>query len=283
MTYNTRVFVGLAAILMMAVVFAQPVMAETYTSIVGLNDMTATCITNPSFENPVQITDGFGPMDVYTGWTKNSGSSGSRIVNPTAADIYGAGGSVLPAPSLPNAGAASNCIPPVGYTMAADGSQCLATWKDAFIAQTIHGVGTTANFSTAVHQTYVMTWEYAIPATYGNAWGWTVGIFYSSSSAFMQCNDDTAFDATYTSGHYPMNAGTMYQFAYSFSTDTCTKNFTGKTMTIRLGGGTTSGTGYNYFDNIHLYGPVPEPSTVALLVTGALGMLAYAWRRKRRK
>jgi hypothetical protein len=283
MTYNTRVFVGLAAILMMAVVFAQPVMAETYSSIVGLNDMTATCLTNPSFENP-SVGDGqFGPVDVYPGWTKNSGSSGSRVWNPTNADFYGSTGNVLPTPILPNPGAPSSVIPAVGYIIVPDGSQVLATWKDAFIAQTVHGVGTTANFSTAAHQTYVMTWEYGIPLTYGNAWGWTVGIFYSSSSAFMQCNDDTSFDAGNTSGHYPLSAGYLYQFTYSFSTDTCTKNFTGKTMTIRLGGGTTSGTGYNCFDNIHLYGPVPEPSTVALLVTGALGMLAYAWRRKRRK
>ncbi len=55
-------------------------------------------------------------------------------------------------------------------------------------------------------------------------------------------------------------------------------------MTVRLGGGTTAGTGYDYFDNIHVYGPVvPEPSTVALLVTGGLALLAYAWRKKRRK
>jgi hypothetical protein len=284
--------VGLAAILLMAVVFAQPVMAgsETYTSIVGLNDMTATCLTNASFEAPDiagSSGDGqFATVDTYTGWTKNSGSSGSRVWNPTNADFYGSTGNVLPDPLLPNPGAASSAIPPVGFTPKADGSQVLATWKDAFIAQTVHNVGNTAsNYTTALHQTYVMTWEFGTPMSYGNAWGFTVGLFYSNSSAFMQCNNDTSYDPAYPSGHYPAenNAGYLYQYAYSFATDSCTKNFTGKSMTIRLGGGTTSGVGYNVFDNIHLYGPVPEPSTVALLVTGALGMLAYAWRRKRRK
>ncbi len=305
MTYNTRVFVGLAAIVLMAVVFAQPSVAsqptETYTSVSGLYDMTqlspydglgmTSMLTNPGFEaNVVSTGDGTGLLETYAGWSHNSGSTGSYTWNPSGTNLYGATGNVMPAPYFPGTTSTTtpyntaSATPPHGFTVDSSGSQVLATWKDAFIAQTVHSFANTAsNYTTTAHQTYVMTWEYGCPTTIGSASGVSVGIFYSGSSNFFLCNDDTCYDNGHTDGGYGQQTGFMYQYAWSFATDSCTKNFVGKTLTIRLGGGTTGGTGYNYFDNIHLYGPVPEPSTVALLVTGALGMLAYAWRRKRRK
>jgi hypothetical protein len=244
-------------------------------------------LTNPGFEANV-AADGTGVLETYTGWNHNSGSTGSYTWNPSATQIYGAGDGVMPAPLFPGDSNSTrhlpSATPPAGFTVDSSGSQVLATWKDAFIAQTIHSFANTAsNYTASAHQTYVMTWEYGNPTTIGGASGVSVGIFYSGSSAFFLANDDTCYDAGHTDGGYGNAAGYMYQYAWSFTTDACTKNYVGKTMTIRLGGGTTGGTGYNYFDNIHIYGPVPEPSTVALLVTGALGMLAYAWRRKRRK
>ena len=204
MNYNTRVFVGVAAILLMAVVFAQPGLGqgkETYSSLTGLLDMTTNCLTNPSFEANV-VADGQGAVDTYAGWTKNTGSNGSMTYNPTSADIIGAGGNAPPTPTtLPGLGSPS-VIPPVGYTVASGGSQVLATWKTAFIAQTVHTVANTAsNFTTGANQTYVMTWEYGTPATLGSASGWTVGIFYANSSAFFMVNGDTSFDAQNSGGH----------------------------------------------------------------------------------
>jgi hypothetical protein len=161
------------------------------------------------------------------------------------------------------------------------------------MAQTIKN-GSGANLTTAAHQTFVMTFEKGYDAVKGSAGGDTEGIYYASASNFFMINNDTCFDnsGVRTDGNYGAASGQMYQYAWSFSTDSCSKTYTGKTMTIRLGGGTTSGGGYNYFDNIHLYGqnngalfagtvPTPEPSTVTLLVTGGLGILAYTWRRRR--
>ena len=127
-----------------------------------------------------------------------------------------------------------------------------------------------------------------------------MGLFYSSNSWFLLVNNDTSFDSTHTSGGHYLAPGSgngglggFEQFSYSFYTDG-NSSLTGKVMTLRFGGGTSSKSGsFNMFDNIHLYGkgsgvigssvPVPEPSTIALVVTGAIGMLAYAWRRKRKQ
>jgi hypothetical protein len=320
MTYNTKVLVGLAAILLVAVVFAQPswgAAQETYSTIIGYGDMTG-YITNPSFESDTLYPGQF-KLNTYAGWSLNNGSSGSGVVRPldpsyvnqnfsgapyvkagyalTGAQTIGATPQgAIPGPlELPGETTATSVSPPRGYLMQGDdGTQVLATWRNAFIAQTL----TTSpgkNFTTAAHQSYVMTWEFGMPSGVGNAWGVTVGVWYGTgtSSVFMQINDDTSFGTGVPGGHYGTTAGYLYQYAWSFTTD-ASSSYQGKTMSIRLGGGTVSGTGYNYFDNIHVYGvsstgiigtalPTPEPSTVALLVTGALGMLAYAWRRKRRK
>ncbi len=115
---------------------------------------------NPSFEadkaNPGQLLSG-----KYTGWTKISGDPAG------ISGTYGLGFS--PIPQLPPGLASPSVIPPVGYTMASGGSQVLATWQDAVIGQTLQKSGG-GNYSTAAHQTYVMTWEYA-PGNVGERMG----------------------------------------------------------------------------------------------------------------
>ena len=300
MTLNMRVLVGCAAILLVAVVFAQPCWAanatETWSTVVGLNpshpgdgydDMT-TWLTNPSFETDKVTSDTYRWGSI-TGWTLlNGGNMATVLPGATGNNLLYGTPTSLATPLLPGGLGSPSCIPPVGYTVASDGSQVAVAYQTAFIQQTLHNTPNgTGQWSSAAHQTYTMTWEqgYMEPGNVGAGWGWSVGIVYGSNSWFMLINNDINFDTAHTDGHYADTVGNMYQYSWSFTTDT-SSSYTGKTMAIRLGGGTNNNGSYCFFDNIHLYGPtgvVPEPSTVALLISGALGMLAYAWRRKRRK
>ncbi len=300
MTYNTRVVI-VAAIFLVAVLFlaSAPVYAkssgtpfgtETATTIMNYQDLTSK-IVNPSFESNV-VTDG-NSVAGATGWTTQSGGS-FYTWNPSSAMITGAGGNVLPVPTLPSgnngtgSGTGTSTCLPAQYTLAADGSQIVATFRTAQLQQTVDSLSTAAN------QTYVMTWEFGSPGNYSDGWGYTVGMVYGTNSWFMLINNDTSFDTTHTYGGHNAAAGAVFnQFSYSFATGT-NASIIGKGLTIRFGGGTTNtNSTFNLYDNVHLYGygagitagtlVTPEPSTMALIVTGAIGMLAYAWRRKRKK
>jgi hypothetical protein len=60
----------------------------------------------------------------------------------------------------------------------------------------------------------------------------------------------------------------------------------GEALQIQLGGGwpTNTGSGLKtvHFDNVRLdYTAVPEPGTLALLASGLIGLLCYAWKKRK--
>ena len=74
-------------------------------------------------------------------------------------------------------------------------------------------------------------------------------------------------------------AGSWKTWSYTFVTEA-----TVPSANLRVDIGFSAGSNDSHVfavDNVHLTAATPEPGTLALLVTGLLGLLAYAWRRRR--
>jgi hypothetical protein len=79
----------------------------------------------------------------------------------------------------------------------------------------------------------------------------------------------------------PVGGEDWQTFTYSFTVPTGA-SYIGKSLGIRLTGLNNYYMGELCYDNVHLsVTSVPEPSTLALLAAGLLGLLAYAWRKRR--
>lgn len=104
--------------------------------------------------------------------------------------------------------------------------------------------------------------------------------YYSSSNQF-----------TYITGlNWALNTWQKWEIDYVVGSDECTVSIDGTSVTgnylysttalpgsLALAGG-SSGKTPTYFDEVRT---IPEPSTLALLCGGMIGLLAYAWRKRK--
>jgi hypothetical protein len=62
---------------------------------------------------------------------------------------------------------------------------------------------------------------------------------------------------------------------------TFTETATSSSTTIQFSGGDSGGPGYYDLDDVSVTAAVPEPSTIAILLASAAGLLGYVWRPRR--
>ena len=249
---NIRVLLIFAAIAALVVAWADPAAATPFPLI------------NPSFEDPPgqpgywsgnpalpdSVPD--GQQTRYpTGWKAVNGTNRANLLverNPTAAEFSGAGGNgALPAPAL--------------------GSQAL------FNASTFNNdicvLSQDEDLVLTAGQTYTLT--VSIGRGLSDPLGWFAGF----SLIVVDEYTGSLTNKEFPSSENPA-PGTFKDFSLTFAADDYINDsvWDGDPLDVGfiIGGGT-------YADNIRL-DIVPEPSTLALLASGVLGLVAYAWRRK---
>ncbi len=251
MNKNTRFILCVAAVGLMAVIFAPYAQADTVN--IPLSD--------PSFEdNPV--ASGATSMNGITTdfdfdfaqnkfWTEAYTVTGddAAIWNPTSASFHKDASGNLPAP--------------------ASGAQALLIGGDYTNPVALYQYVTLAGGIQA-GSTYTATVAFGSPLGQGSA-GYAIALTDESADLLAYINPDT-------SGRIPADTGLFYDKSASFTGDWVAQNYPnaiGHNLFLAI-----VGDGGAVLDNVRLsVTDVPEPSTLVLLAAGVLGLLAYARRK----
>jgi hypothetical protein len=218
----------------------------------GYAQATPITLANSSFESDV-VSDGASTTAI-SGWKIMApGNTYLQVYNPTSADFASAAGNgVLPSP--------------------ATGSQCLFDADTTSTDYVIESTPTT-NWELAAGKTYTVT------VTVGQG---LQGTFHGLTMGYFDATKGGGVPAVRTvlPSQAPM-PGTFADFSYSFTPLLTGKSpaHVGDELQVMF-----DMEGQSYIDNVRIDDgsvPVPEPSTSALLTAGLIGLLAYAWRRRR--
>jgi hypothetical protein len=265
---SRRVLLAVAAILAL------------FVSLTGLSRADTT-ITVPNYSFEADVVSSGNQTAAHTDWTVVNGNSSYVYTrNPTSAEFA----------ALP------------------DGSQCLVNTATSYSSPDVALLGSNSlsipvgNGGLQAGVTYTMTVSIGMAANGGNFGGFSFG-FVDPTAQMLIVNNEFSRDDNPSAGHFvdlsaSLNASDVIgtQGIAPNGSVTTIQQDDAITPLIILGAGA-------YLDNVRIsisntlategftataipagYTiPAPEPSTLALLATGLLGLLAYAWRRRTKR
>jgi hypothetical protein len=126
----------------------------------------------------------------------------------------------------------------------------------------------------AANTTYTLTVDVGKVYGSGYPFGGTIGLGYGITQGLN-------FLTAATSNTPTPSVGNWATWTETFVT---TSSPAGLGQALRIELRATSGSSQTLFDNVRLdavTAPIPEPSTLVLLGAGLLGLLAYAWRKRK--
>lgn len=209
-------------------------------------------VENPSFETPNR-GDGLGGfMPEWNGWGTDTG----RYYNPTSPVFDGTNGQY----------SNSLGILPDGYQIAVlhvpEPEDSLA-FDYRLLQTTDHEI--------VAGETYELSFYYGARTAHAS------NKFASFTASLLDGDNDVVGSLTISTSP-PLGS-----FVSTSFTATANASHTGY-LKISFVGGAYPGTGYGqeFIDLVTLsYQPIPEPNTLALLSAGLIGLLCYAWRKRK--
>ena len=214
--------------------------------LVGSASATFLDIQNASFESP-SLSDG-GVSDEVPDWTVARAGAVIQTWNPDAASFTGAGGN--------------------GTPLGGDGANLVYFLSNTYFSYITNQLSNTLQAGT-----------YTLTAAVGNINGVTGNDF---QFGLYTTGTTTGYLASYFGSASELLSGQLADKTAVLNV-TSSNPYLGQPIVIAIAGGTTAG-GYVAFDNVRLdfvAAPSPEPGTMILLGIGLLGLLCYAWQKRK--